>query len=79
MKRTLVVHTGRPLYSRKERGYAGDLAALARLRSALLSDLRFSSRSYQTASHHIAIISKMIAPFQKGKKGKTRTRGKPAR
>jgi len=66
------VHHGRPLYSRAKRGYTGDLAALERLRSALLADLRFSTRSYWTAKHHIDCLNRMLAPFAKGKKARKR-------
>lgn len=76
MKRTSV-HHGRPLYSRVERGYGGDLAALARLRAAMLNDGRFTSDQYMVASRHLQALGAMLAPYAKGQKA--RTRGKPAR
>ena len=72
------IHYGRPLYSRLARGYGGDLAALARLRTAMLTDGRLTADQYMVASRHLQALGAMLAPFAKGSK-KTRTRGKPAR
>jgi len=67
MKRVQEVHTGRPLYSRIVRGYGGDISALKRLRSALLGDKRFSTKSYTRAAVHIMNLERILKPFAKGK------------
>ncbi len=72
MKRAPEVHSGRPLYSRLARGYGGDIAALKRLRSALLGDKRFSTKGYTRAAVHIMHLERMLKPFAKGGKGRKR-------
>lgn len=59
---------GRPLYSRRDRGYGGDFAALERLRKAVLVDMRVSSKRYTSIVDAIVRIRRTLAPFKARKR-----------
>jgi hypothetical protein len=62
--KALPPHIGRPLYSRRRFGYGDDIAALARLRRAVLEDRRITTKRYVTISNAIRRITLSLAPFK---------------
>jgi len=62
------VQRGRPLVSRRERGYVRDLEALRLLRRAVHEDVRIGTARYLTVERATRQIEKALAPFKKGRK-----------
>ena len=72
--RAIPVHTGRPLYSRVKRGYKGDLAALQKLRFAVLGDTRISTQSYKRVADALAVVDRVLRKYAAPKPVKARKR-----
>jgi len=76
MGRAIPVHHGRPLYSRKHRGYTVDLRDLHKLRYAALCDDRITTKQYARIASACAVITRVLKKFPTPKPRKRITKRK---
>ena len=63
MARKIPTKIGRPLYSRKKRGYTRDLANLKMLRHAVLCDDRITTKQYARIVDALEVIGRVLFKF----------------